>query len=138
MTNLDTLIPEIREWNNGAGIDIGPWTGRLSGNFRLAIGYSTIFWPRFVEFEQYVLRDGFSVNSLRGFERQCEGDRKRIEGVMNHFHIADIHYHGCEDASRERVAYLGRILREIYQAKLAWQFPNKRFEVSSTIRTTTI
>jgi hypothetical protein len=36
---------------------------------------------------------------------------------------------GCEDINRDRLLYLGQILREIYQVKLAWQFPNKRFEV---------
>ena len=92
-------------------------------------GYSTIFWPEFVEFERYVLRAGFSMEGLRGFEQQCGGDRRRIEAVMNHRHIADIQYHGCEDITRERVVYLGRVLSEIYRAKLAWQFPSKRFEV---------
>jgi len=128
MTNFDQLIPEMRDWNNGAGIDVRAWI-ECSGSFQLAIGYSTLFWPEFVEFERYVLRAGFSVESLRGFERQCGGDRRRIEAVMNHLHIADIHHQGCEDITRERVVYLGQVLSEIYRAKLAWQFPAKRFEV---------
>ena len=128
MTDFNELIPEMREWNNGAGIDVESWIG-CEGSFRLAIGYSTIFWPRFVEFEQYVLREGFSVEALRGFEQQCGGDRQQIEAVMNQLHIADVQCHPCEDITRERVVYLGRVLSEIYQAKLAWQFPSKRFEV---------
>ncbi|HYG64313.1 MAG TPA: hypothetical protein VEL74_17175 [Thermoanaerobaculia bacterium] len=128
MTDFDELIPEMREWNNGNGIDVGAWIG-CSGNFQLAVGYSTIFWPRFVEFEGYVLRDGFSVDSLRGFQHRCAGDRKAVEAVMNHLHIADIQHYGCEDISRERIVYLGQVLREIYEAKLAWQFPQRRFEV---------
>ena len=55
--------------------------------------------------------------------------RKAIEAVLNHLHIADIQHHGCEDISRERLIYLGRLLAEIYRAKLAWQFPAKQFEV---------
>jgi len=51
---------------------------------------------------------------------------------MNHLHIADIQYYGCEDITRERVVYLGRVLSEIYRAKLAWQFPSKRFKVYFT------
>ena len=43
--------------------------------------------------------------------------------------MADIHHPGCEDITRERVVYLGQVLSEIYRAKLAWQFPAKRFEV---------
>src|SRR5271169_4406486 len=90
MTNFDQLIPEMRDWNNGAGINVRGWL-ECSGSLELAIGYSTIFWPEFVEFEQYVLRSGFSVESLRGFERGRNGDRRSVEAVMNHLHIADIH-----------------------------------------------
>jgi hypothetical protein len=128
MTDYNELIPEMRDWNNGAGIDVESWIGCVGG-FKLAVGYSAIFWPEFVEFERYILRKSFSLDSLRGFERQCNGDRRRIEAVMNHLHIADIHRYGCEDISPERVVYLGRVLKEIYQAKLACQFPPKHFEV---------
>jgi hypothetical protein len=128
VTIFDQLIPEMRDWNDGAGISVQTWI-ECSGTFKLAIGYSTLFWPEFVEFERYVLRAGFSVESLRGFERQCGGDRLRIEGLMNHLHLADIQHQGCEDISRERVVYLGRVLSEIYRVKLAWQFPSKRFKV---------
>ena len=128
MTNFDELIPEMREWNNGDGIDVAAWIG-CTGNFQLAVGNSVIFWTRFVEFEGYDLREGFSLEILRDCETKCSRDRKAIEAVLNHLHIADIQYHGCEDISRERIVYLGRVLREIYEAKLAWQFPQRRFEV---------
>src|SRR5215510_2151891 len=128
MIDFNELIPEMRDWNDGAGIDVESWIG-CEGSFRMAIGYSTIFWPEFVEFESYVLRAGFSLESLRSFERQCTGDRRQIEAFMNHLHVADIQFHGCEDITHERVVYLGRFLSEIYRAKLAWRFPFKRFEV---------
>jgi hypothetical protein len=128
MTDFNELIPEMRNWNNGAGIDVEGWICGVGG-FRLAVGYSAIFWPGFVEFEQYVLREGFSVEALRDFEKECGGDRRRVEAVMNHLHIADVHSHGCEDINRERVVYLGRVLSEMYLAKLAWQFPSKHFDV---------
>ena len=128
MTNFNELIPEMRDWNNGAGIDVESWIGCV-GSFQMAIGYSTIFWPEFVEVEHYVFRAGFSIESLRGCERQCGGNRRGIEAVMNHLHIADIQYYGCEDITRERVVYLGRVLSEIYRLKLSWQFPSRRFEV---------
>jgi len=126
--DFNELIPELKEWNNGQGIDVRTWV-ECEGNFRMAIGYSTLFWPRFTEFEDYVLREGFSVECLRDFQQQCGGERKRIEAVMNHLHLDGIQSTSCEDISRDRLLYLGGVLREIYQAKLAWQFPNKRFEV---------
>jgi|SRR6266851_6502430 len=128
MIDFNELIPELHDWNNGEGIDIESWIG-CEGNFRLAVGYSIIFWPQFVQFEGYVLREGFSVESLRGFERQRDGDRRSIEAVMNHLHITDIQHYHCEDKTRERIVYLGRVLRDIYRAKLARQFPERHFEV---------
>jgi len=122
------MLSELAEWNNGKGIHLESWIG-CSGNFRLAIGYSAIFWPRFVLFEDYLLREGFSLESLRGVEENLHRDRRSVEAVMNHLHIADIQYHGCEDITEQRIVYLGRILKEIYTAKLAWQFPDRPCEV---------
>src|SRR2546425_13358364 len=101
------MLSELAEWNNGKGIDLDSWVA-CSGNFRLAVGYSTIFWPRFVLFEDYIFREGFTIESVRGFEAQCKGHKRSVEAVLNHLHIADIH--GCEDITEQRVVYLGRIL----------------------------
>ncbi len=128
MTDFDALIPEMRDWNNGAGIEIDGWVA-CTGNFRLAIGYSTVFWPRFVEYEGYVLREGFSTESLESFAMGSGIERWNVEAVMNHLHLDSVQFLGCEDINRERLLYLGRTLREVYEAKLAWQFPNRRFNV---------
>ncbi len=114
---------ELAAWNNGAGIDLESWIG-CKGTFSLAVGYATVFWPEFVVFDGYVLRAGFSVASLRGFEKQRDINRKAVEWNMNHLHIADIQFYGCPDASKDKLILLGNVLTEIYQAKLAWQLPD--------------
>lgn len=118
----ESMKAELQAWNNGAGIDLESWVG-CSGNFSLAVGYATIFWPELTRFEGYILRKGFSEPALRGFE-QCEGaTRKSVEWVMNHLHIADIQHAGCEDITQDKLVALGTALKEIYEAKLKWQFP---------------
>lgn len=77
-------IPEsvpagLAEWNNGRGIELESWV-TCSGNFRLAVGYTTIFWPGFVELESYILREGFSLESLRRFEQQDGATPKALNG----------------------------------------------------------
>jgi hypothetical protein len=113
----EDMKADLSLWNNGDGIDLEGWVSS-QGNFQLAVGYAEIFWPEFVLFEDYILRKGFSVDSLRGFEKQCGEKRDSIECVMNHLHIADIHHVGCEDISKEKIVRLGSILKEIYEAKL--------------------
>jgi hypothetical protein len=78
-----------------------------------------------VEFDGYILREGFSEQSLRGFEAQAGSDRKGTEWLMNHLHIADIHHAGCPDIARDKVALLGTVLKEIYEAKLRYLFPDR-------------
>lgn len=125
----ESMEAELAAWNNGQGIDLEAWVGCM-GNFSLAIGYLTLFCPEFVEFEGYILRDGFSEDSLRSFEKCSIGDRRSVEAAMNHLHIADIQHCGCEDLSKDKVILLGRKLREIYEARLQWQFPEKPCTVS--------
>ena len=119
----DSMKSELAAWNNGAGIGLKSWIC-CEGSFSLAVGYASVFWPAFVVFEGYVLREGFSETFLRGFEKQKDIDRKSVEWHMNHLHIADIQYYGCNDASLDKLRLLGNVLKEIYQAKLLWQFPN--------------
>ncbi|NYZ63416.1 hypothetical protein [Luteimonas deserti] len=119
----DSMREELGRWNNGAGIDLESWVGRM-GNYALATGYLTLFWPDFVEHEGYILRRGFSEESLRGFEKQTGSRRKSVEWVMNHLHIADIHCGDEDELTEDKVVVLGRALKQIYEAKLARQFPH--------------
>ena len=120
----ESMKAELGAWNNGAGIDLESWVG-CEGRFALAVGYASIFWPEFVDFEGYILRKGFSEKSLRGFEAQQGCTRMGTEWVMNHLHIADTHHRGCSDMTRDKIALLGATLKEIYEAKLQYVFPNR-------------
>ncbi|CAN7353786.1 hypothetical protein [Rhizobium sp. LjRoot254] len=129
MTDIpESMKSELANWNDDRGIDLSDWTA-CSGNFSLAVGYSEIFWPRFVAFEKYVLMEGFGLEGLRSFERDPEATRQSIESVMNHLHIADLQHDACSDIAADKLIILGERLCEIYSAKLAWQFPDRRFVV---------
>ena len=119
-----SMEAELSAWNNGTGIDLQSWTG-CEGRFALAVGYGSIFWPELVEFDGYILRKGFSQTALRGFESQEGNTRKSVERVMNHLHVADIQHVGCPDISSDKIILLGNLLKEIYEAKLKWQFPDR-------------
>ena len=111
------------------GIDPRGWVACTSSN-DLAVGYSLIFWPRFILIDDYVLREGEATgDSLRDWERSASGDRKSIEAVMNHWHIVDLHSVGAP-ATEAQVRYLGRVLKEIHEVKLRSDFPDRSFVVS--------
>ena len=129
MLNYDKLIPEMSEWNNGDGVNIDTWICG-SGNFQLAIGYSTIFWPSFKLINGYVVRADYSNHAYLNTSSDLnDEERKSLESTANHLHLLDLHYVGCKDASYERLIYLGNILKEIYECKLKHDFPDRSFVV---------
>ena len=123
METPESMKSELAACNNGAGIEIESWIG-CEGNFSLAVGYVSVFWPEFILFDGYILRNGFSEASLQGFAQRQGTNRRSVEWLMNHLHIADIQYYGCKDASKDKLLLLGNVLKEIYEAKLLWQFPD--------------
>ncbi len=118
------LIPELTSWNNGKGIDLASWIGCV-GSADLAIGYSTIFWPEFTLHEDYIFWHGFSIDSLREFERQYPEDKASVERVMNHIHIKDLHHLGDKTLNPDKAIFLGNLLKQIYEVKLRRDFPGR-------------
>jgi len=127
--NFTKLVPELADWNNGNGISIDDWLS-CKGDFQLAIAFSRLFWPDFVEHDGCVFFDGFSLESYRGFMEHCKGDRASVEGVMNHRHLLDSFAPASDSATADQLLYLGGVLRDAWQTKLSRDFPSRRFEVT--------
>jgi hypothetical protein len=124
--DFSALIPELPAWNNGAGISAEDWIGCV-GTYELAVGYSLVFWPRFVRVDGLVLREGFSPDALASC-RTPGADPAGVEALMNHLHLADLHCSGAKPTEAQ-LRYLGRLLKEIYEVKLARDFPDLAFTV---------
>jgi len=124
--DFNKLIPEMRDWNNGNGIDIESWI-QCVANHKILIGCARILWPEFVE------RDGCiflasKESSYLGYLNKLEGDKKTAEATTNHIHL--LHLFATELPTRELVLYVGRLLKEIWQVKLSHDFPGRRVTVS--------
>lgn len=124
-----SMQAELRRWNGGDGIDLEDWVS-CEGRFAFAVGYASLFWPEFEENEGYILRKNVPVEIIRGFERREGSSRRSVEATLNHIHLLDLHYVGCPDASPDKLALLGHVLKEIHEAKLQWQFPDRPCAVS--------
>jgi hypothetical protein len=126
----ESMKDELAAWNGGKGIDVRGWI-QGSGNFSLAVGYTTFFCPTFIEFEDYIFAgdeidiDDESIEIIRNFESQEGSSSKSVESVINHFHISGLHYVGCADISYDKIIVIGKALKEIYEARLSFLFPNK-------------
>jgi len=128
---LALLVPELKNWNNGKGIDIDGWIS-CEGDHKHLIGYARILWPNFIEHDDCIfLGDQIDQESYRAFLAQSTGDKSAVEAVMNHQHIIDLFSRSHhESPDREVILYLGRLIREIWQAKLSRDFPNRKITVT--------
>jgi hypothetical protein len=126
---LADLVPEIRKWNGGKGIDLYSWI-QCVGTIETAIAFGELFWPEFTAFDGCIFFASFSELSYRGFLEQCTGNKNAVEAVMNHRHIVDLFAQEEPRPAKEQVIYLGRLLKEIWAAKLHRDFPECRIVVS--------
>ena len=127
-TDFNFLIPELRLWNEGAGIDIDDWLTCV-GNYEHAVAYGNLFWPEFTIHDDCVLFAGFNEESYRGFLDQAQGDKKSVEIVMNHLHILDLFSNESEGTAENLIVFLGGLLKDVWACKLARDFPNRNIVV---------
>jgi hypothetical protein len=123
-----SMAAELQQWNQGKGTDLETWVGCV-GNFSLAVGYLEIFCPRFVRVGSYVVRDqGLPADELErhvnAFAARPGIARQQVEEVVNHIHLDGIQYVGCKDISADKLLFVGQKLKRLYEALLAWDFPD--------------
>jgi hypothetical protein len=125
--DFNTLIPELKDWNNGNGIDIDSWA-QCVANHKVLVGCSRILWPSFVEHDGCILLgDSVDEANYQAFLKQTNSNKKSVEATMNHQHV--LHLFATELPTRELVLYVGRLLKEIWQVKLSHDFPDRNITV---------
>lgn len=123
MIQPENLFPEINKLEDWI-VD--------EGNMKLAIGYSTIFWPEFLVHDDCVfLKSHFSLSNFNNWkETSYIENYSQIEYVINHTHILDLFTSDKQDdITLDQIKYLGHILKEVYETKLKVQFPDRKFVV---------
>lgn len=127
MMNVSELIPVLALWNNGAGIAPDSWI-YINGRADHALGFCSLFWPEFVQFEGYVLRAPFDEARLRGWEASSY-TRQQIETAMNAY-LLDTIFSQDDTGERLKAAQKDRqvtIMADMLAAKLARDYPDRRF-----------
>jgi hypothetical protein len=121
------LLPRLQEWNEGAGISPEGWIF-IEGRADHALGFCSMFWPEFVQFEDYVLRAPLDIDRLRSWEAAGHS-RQAAEIAMNAF-LFDYIFPDDHTAPALKSAQLGRlatIMCDMLAAKLKCEFPERDF-----------
>lgn len=135
MTEDEKLIPGLSDWrqSNGDPISITDWTA-YEGSMSLAIAYSFLFWPEFIEHDGCViLKNRFDTNNFEDWKKTVYVKTYgQIESVLNHIHILDLF--GTDEKRNEigyeQIRFLGNRICAFYAAKLNIEFPGREFVFS--------
>lgn len=132
MLTVPNLIPELSAWNNGLGISPDAWI-YIEGRADHALGFCALFWPEFVQFEDYVLRAPLDVARLRGWENEGLLSSQQIETAMNAYMMNNIFPQDEADTALKsaQCAHLVSVMVDMLSAKLARDFPKRRFSAFS-------
>jgi len=96
-----------------------------------ALAYSYLFWPDFIEFEgmifhQSCIEDEEDRSRIRVALSEFS-TRKEVEQSFNQFMIPDAFFSaGLSTTTEEENVYLAERIAEMWEARLARLFPNKK------------
>ncbi len=122
------LIPELKDWSPSQSPE---GLAAALGRYPLAIGYLSLFWPSFVEYDDMVLLgDDVNEAAVSRWLVSTKGNKQAVEAVLNHFHIVDVQHPGIwGEATEPQIKFIGQVLKEAWECKLARDFPKRQFTV---------
>lgn len=126
MTDYEALIPEMR----GGWIDIDSWLF-IHGNYELLIACGWLFWPTFAEYKDCIIRITHNDHEGNFVRLTSHGpvERGYVEERLNRIELAGIFM--CEKRlTMEQALHLGKLLEQMWRAKLAVDFPDRTFHFS--------
>lgn len=101
-----------------------------SAHPELAAAFCSLFWPDFVEIEDCVfLAENFKKHSFDEWRTKLEGDRVKLESLINHVHVYDL-FPNSSSGLVDLTAYeqVGRTLLKCWSCALSERFPDKQFK----------
>lgn len=122
-TEMATLVPEAEGWPGG----VRGWITDM-GNYATLIGYAELLWPDFTELDGCVFRGEVDATNHQAWMDRLDGDRAAVERVCNHVDLIYL-LNDQSQATDAQLTYLGRLLQQMWRAKLAQDFPGRRFAV---------
>lgn len=129
--NRYDLVPELVEWDAHNGGEQSPegWACCM-GTFSLAVAYTSLVWPQFIEVHGMVFREGVTQSDVDGWLAHTAHEKKAVEATINHLHILDIQHPGIwSEATENQLKFLGETLQASWAAKLKIDFPGRHFAV---------
>ena len=125
-------LKDFKDWAGSNDLSISDYLFS-HGNLDLAIAFAEYFWPKVVEAEGcYLFAPNYSRASLTDWLDSLEGDKSRVEAVMNHVHIYGLFENPTKNYGEYDLKvyeYFAPTMQQTWQAALQMQLPEVKFDV---------
>jgi hypothetical protein len=133
LPDWDQLIPGLKGYLVPGPTEPQYWAFDTT-SLESAIGFSELFWPPFIEYDSMVFRGDSPVSpdarkNIANWTASAKGERWKVEQMLNHEHLIDLFSERYRQGQSDKIIYLARVVREMWEAKLKLDFPNRSFVV---------
>ncbi|HEX6807354.1 MAG TPA: hypothetical protein VF118_05160 [Gemmatimonadaceae bacterium] len=121
------LLPDFVELKSRANWDYSLMNYIESrGSFELAVAFAKLFWPDFTEYRGCIVRaDGFSKHNFDEWWERANGDRTKVERVLNLLHVRELVPSDTSALDESVYRYLGETLAAMWASRVRLLFPSR-------------
>lgn len=140
--SLSVSVMPVYQWfrSEEGNANITVWNYlNMRGDLELAVGFSKLFYPDFVEVEGCVLLSvAYSPDSYQRWKKALNGDRSHIETMLNYTRVWELFLGPTtlppaviidESTTSALSIYLGKVLAICWRHALHDAFPEKTFNI---------
>jgi len=134
--NRDILFSRLRGQFPGDNTGFNPFDLiHKFGSPLIALLYSELFWPEFVELEGMVflasdVEDEADRARIRDVLTRCAGDKQKVEMSFNCIEVPSLFGPRAEESSDSEDRLLAERIAASWRARLSEQFPDRSFCVT--------
>lgn len=133
----EKILPKFlewkKQWDNPEDMSVRDYVS-FNVHPEEALMVGAVLQPTFREVDGCIfLDDKFEENNYRQWRKEFDGNKGRLEKLINHVHIYDLFANCNEDVEDDVFEKFGELLKTSYSLALKAMYPEREFIVSLTV-----
>jgi hypothetical protein len=126
-------MPQVKAWTADVGVYDFKTFILSSVSVAEAFSVATLIWPRFVEYKECVFLDfAFDEAGVDAWIKECNGDCKSVEAMVNHIHLWD-YFAANSEIENEALGEVVARMAEAWRFAVKMQYPSRNFVVEVSV-----
>lgn len=127
----DDVVIEYQKWKNANPNNFSWWNfANMKADLDTALAFAKLYCPEIIEIEGCCfLKDKFNNEIFESWKKECKGDRKNTERMVNLYQIRDFFEINETDNEERKIKVLGKVLEYFWTISFEKMYPDKKLKV---------